>query len=327
MIDRSKYKEYKLVQTRIQGNLDFEFEFFDATMDNTNEVATDEFISDVKLSGDFHDALINNEVQIVLKSGNVEPILIPNYETLEVMLVERKLTYNSIRVQTNIDNFTYNNLETLNNRQFEYNNIIRFESGYRPAFPFFRDPGDYLDGNDYNEQVYQKQTYLEKLRARFEGNMIILNTNGDLEVKSLRMMIYGDWRAVAFATRENGRPFPELTTLEYYNHILGLELNYNAAGDWFDDDSVLNVMINEGIITNLKDNGTSSPVWNDFDHYEYDEGDRRGIDNTDYVQVSRYQRYINATNNEVFNLEYMQPYEPAGSELYYNEYGGWQEIS
>ena len=50
MIDRSKYKEYKLVQTRIQGNLDFEFEFFDATMDNTNEVATDEFISDVKLS-------------------------------------------------------------------------------------------------------------------------------------------------------------------------------------------------------------------------------------------------------------------------------------
>ena len=327
MIDRSKYKEYKLVQTRIQGNLDFEFEFFDATMDNTNEVATDEFISDVKLSGDFHDALINNEVQIVLKSGNVEPILIPNYETLEVMLVERKLTYNSIRVQTNIDNFTYNNLETLNNRQFEYNNIIRFESGYRPAFPFFRDPGDYLDGNDYNNQVYQKQTYLEKLRAQFEGNMIVLNTTGRLEVESLRMMIYGEWRPVAYATRENGRAFPEIKTLEIYNWTNELGLDYNAAADWFDNDSVLNVMIDEGVITNLKDDGRNSLIWNDFTHYSWDEGGLRGSDNTDYVQQSRYRRYIEETDNNIFDLEFIQPYEPAGSELYYNEYRPWQEIS
>jgi len=326
MINRSKYREYKLEQTRITGNLDIEFEFFGDGNEDV-EIIEDNFISNVKLSGDFHDNLMNGEVEVAVQSVDLEPSLIPNYQTLEIMLVERGLTYDDIRVKTNIDDFIYDELNLIDDRSTEYNNVIRFKSGYRPAFPFFRDPGDYLDGNDYDEQVYQKQTYLEKLRTRFEGNMIILNTNGRLEVESLRMMIYGEWRAVAFATNQNGRAFPESTTLEYYNHILGLELDYNAAGDWQDDDSVLNVMIDEGVITNLKDDGQSSPVWNDFNHYEYDEGGRRGINNTDYVQVSRYQRYINATNNEVFNLEYMQPYEPVGSELYYNEYGGWQEIS
>jgi len=326
MINRSKYREYKLEQTRITGNLDIEFEFFGDGNEDV-EIIEDNFISNVKLSGDFHDNLMNGEVEVAVQSVDLEPSLIPNYQTLEIMLVERGLTYDDIRVKTNIDDFIYDELNLIDDRSTEYNNVIRFKSGYRPAFPFFRDPGDYLDGNDYDEQVYQKQTYLEKLRTRFEGNMIILNTNGRLEVESLRMMIYGEWRAVAFATNQNGRAFPESATLEYYNHILGLELDYNAAGDWQDDDSVLNVMINEGVITNLKDNGQSSPVWNDFNHYEFDEGGRRGIDNTDYVQVSRYQRYIDATNNEVFELEYMQPYEPAGSELYYNEYGGWQEIS
>ncbi len=327
MIDRSKYREYKLAQTRIQGKLDSEFEFFDITS-ATVDISTDEFISDVKLSGDFHDALINNEIQIALKSGNIEPILIPDYETLEVMLVERGLTYNAIQVQTNIDEFIYDNLETLSSRRLEYTNVIRFESGYRPAFPFFRDPGDYIDGNDYDEQVYQKQTYLEKLRARFEGEMIVLNDfNADIIVESVRMMIYGEWRSISYATRQNGRPFPEINTFEYYNHINGLGLDYDATADWYDDDSILNVMIDEGVITNLQDDGLGSPVWNDFNHYEYNEGGLLGSDNKDYVKQTRYLRYIDETNNEVFNLEYMQPYEPEGSELYYNEYAPWQEIS
>tara|TARA_B100001059_G_scaffold51215_1_gene44707 strand:+ start:22964 stop:24067 length:1104 start_codon:yes stop_codon:yes gene_type:complete len=327
MIDRSKYREYKLVQTRIQGKLDSEFEFFDTIVGVGTDISTDEFISDVKLSGDFHDALINNEVQIALKSGNIEPILIPDYKTLEVMLVERGLTYNAIRIQTNIDEFIYDDLNELASRLSEYNNVIRFESGYKPAFPFFRDPGDYIDGNDYDEQVYQKQTYLEKLRAQYEGEMIVLNDfNADIIVESVRMMIYGEWRSIAYATTQNGRPFPESTTLEYYNHINGLGLDYDATADWYDDNSILNVMIDEGVITNLQDDGLSSPVWNDFNHYEYDEGGRRGISNTDYVQVARYQRYINTTNNEVFDLEYMQPYEPEGSELYYDEYAGWNDL-
>jgi len=326
MIDRKKYREYKLKQTVESGKIDSAFDYF-IDADANVEVIEDEFISNIALSGDYHDMMLKEDIEIAFQSAENDPVIIPNYETLEVMLVERGLTYDAIRVQTNIDDFIYNNLYLLDDRSEEYSNVIRFESGYKPAFPFVRDPGDYIDGDDYDEQVYQKQTYLEKLRARFEGNMIILNTNGELEVESLRMMIYGEWRPVAYASTGNGRAFPEITTLEYYNHIYGLELEYDATADWNDNDSVLNVMIDQGIITNLRDNGQSSPVWNDFNHYDYDEGGRRGIDNTDYVQVGRYQRYHDVTNNEVFNLEYMQPFEPEGSELYYNEYRPWQEIS
>jgi len=326
MIDRKKYREYKLKQTKEFGKIDSTFDYF-IQPDQDPTIIVDEFISNVELSGDFHDMLINERVEIAFQSADNEPVIIPNYQTLEVMLVERGLTYNAIRVQTNIDNFIYNNLYLLDDRSAEYNNIIRYESGYTPSAPFIRDPGDYIEGNEYNNQVYQKQTYLEKLRAQFEGNMIVLNTTGRLEVESLRMMIYGEWRPVAYATRENGRAFPEIKTLEIYNWINELGLDYNAAADWFDNDSVLNVMINEGVIANLKDDGRNSLIWNDFTHYSWDEGDLRGSDNTDYVQQSRYRRYIEETDNNVFDLEFIQPYEPAGSELYYNEYRPWQEIS
>ena len=280
MIDRSKYREYKLEQTRISGKLDTEFDYF--TEEDDSELIEDEFISNVELSGDFHDMMLMENIEIAFQSAENEPVIIPNYQTLEVMLVERGLTYDAIRVKTNIDDFIYNNLYSLDDRSEEYNNVIRFESGYIPAAPFVRDPGDHIrnlrssSGRFYNEIVFQKQTYLEKLRAQFEGNMIVLNDfNNDIKVESLRMMIYGEWRAVAFATRENGRPFPETRTIEYYNWINELGLDYDAAADWFDDDSALNVMIDQGIITNLRDDGRNSLVWNDFNHYEYNEGNRR----------------------------------------------------
>ena len=326
MIDRKKYREYKLKQTKEFGKIDSTFDYF-IQPDQDPTIIVDEFISNVELSGDFHDMLINERVEIAFQSADNEPVIIPNYQTLEVMLVERGLTYNAIRVQTNIDNFIYNNLYLLDDRSEEYNNIIRYESGYTPSAPFIRDPGDYIEGNEYNNQVYQKQTYLEKLRAQFEGNMIVLNTTGRLEVESLRMMIYGEWRPIAFASLRRGQAVPEIKTLEIYNWINELGLDYNAAADWFDNDSVLNVMIDEGVITNLKDDGRNSLIWNDFTHYSWDEGDLRGLDNTDYVQQSRYRRYIEETDNDVFDLEFIQPYEPAGSELYYNEYRPWQEIS
>ena len=333
MIDRSKYNTYKLEQTRITGNIDSEFDSFTDDVIEQEEIV-DEFISNIPISGDFHDMMLMEDIQIAFQSNDVDTILIPNYQTLEVMLVERGLTYNAIRVKTDTDNFIYNNLYSLNNRSAEYNNVIRFESGYRPAFPFVRDPGDHIrnlnstSGRFYEEIVYQKQTYLEKLRAQFEGEMIVLNDfNANIIVESVRMMIYGEWRAIAFATRQNGRPYPEIQTFEYYNHINGLGLDYDATADWYDDNSVLNVMINEGVITNLQDDGVNSTVWNDFNHYEYDEGGLLGSDNKDYVKQSRYLRYIDETNNNVFDLEYMQPYEPEGSELYYNEYAPWQEIS
>ena len=42
------------------------------------------------------------------------------------MLVERGLTYNAIQVQTNIDDFIYDELDFVDDRSDEYNNIIRF---------------------------------------------------------------------------------------------------------------------------------------------------------------------------------------------------------
>ena len=326
MIDRSKYREYELKQTRISGKLDTKFDYFLGVDDS--ELIEDEFISNVELSGDFHDMMLMENIEIAFQSAENEPVIIPNYQTLEVMLVERGLTYDAIRVQTNIDDFIYNNLYSLDDRSEEYNNVIRFESGYRPAAPFVRDPGDHIrnlrssSGRFYNEIVYQKQTYLEKLRARFEGNMITLNyvpPMSDGDIQRIKMMIYGEWRPVAYAMRSNGGIFPETRTFEYYNWINELNLDYNAAGDWFESNSVIRVMLEEGVITDLNDDGRDSLVWNDFNHYEFDEGGRRGSDNTDYVQQSRYLRYIEETNNDVFGLEYMQPYEPEGSELYYEE--------
>jgi len=331
MINRSKYREYKLKQTRITGNVDDEFDFFIETDDEIvseeieEEIIETEFISNVELSGDYHDVFINGEIQVAFQDASTEIILIPNYQTLEIMLTERGLTYDFIRVQTNIDNFIYDELNIINDRSDEYTNIIRYESGYTPAAPFVRDPGDYIDGNDYDEQVYQKQVWQEKIREQFEGNMVVRARRYSNAIRSLSMMIYGEWRAVSYEASFG--VYPEIKTLEYYNYINNLQLDYNANADPGDDDSVLNVMIDEGVIYNLQDvRDSNSPIFTDFPRYSW-QGRENGQANSDYVQQSRYQRYINETNNNVFDLEYMQPYEPAGSVLYYNEYRPWQEIS
>ena len=339
MIDRSKYKRYNLKQTKESGKIDFEFDYFieedDSELieeDDSELIEEDllqllieeEFISNISLSGDFHDMMLMEDIEIAFRSAELEPVIIPNYQTLEVMLVERGLTYDAIRVQTNIDDFIYNNLYSLDDRSEEYSNVIRFESGYRPAFPFVRDPGDYIDGDDYNEQVYQKQTLTEKLREQFEGKFITLRydtggNQGDYEFwKQLKIMIYGEWRSIGYQN-DDGSFWASWNIMEYYNIVNGFGAEYDKGRRYVHDNSTVSELIKAGGITNLLDDGHNSPVWNDFDHRGFDELPFR-------LDDGRYERYIDTTNNEVFNLEYMQPYEPAGSELYYDEYGGWQEI-
>jgi len=329
MIDRSKYKQYKLNQTKESGKIDSAFDYFIDT-NAVVELIEDEFISNVKLSGDYHDMMLKEDIEIAFQSTENDPVIIPNYETLEVMLVERGLTYDAIRVQTNIDNFIYNNLYSLNDRSEEYSNVIRFESGYRPAFPFFRDPGDHIrnlnstSGRYYNGIVFQKQTLTEKLREEYEGKFITLTygMDGDQQdydfLNQLKIMIYGEWRSIAYQNDDGGF-WASWDILDYYNIVNGFGAEYDKGRRYVQSNSTVATLIEAGGITNLQDDGSSSPVWNDFDHRGFDESPFR-------LGTSRYERYINTTNNEVFNLEYMQPYEPAGSELYYNEYGGWQEI-
>ena len=133
-------------------------------------------------------------------------------------------------------------------------------------------------------------------------------------------MIYGEWRPISYLT-ENGGIYPELDTLHYYNYINEIGADYSGKADPWDDKSILNVFIDTGIITNLNDTGYGSPVWNDFNHYTWNERP-----NLNYVRQDRYKGYIDITDDNVFELDYMQPYEPAGSEQYYNEYTPWQEI-
>lgn len=328
MIDRSKYKEYNLKQTIESGKIDSVFDYF-IEADSDPEIIEDEFISNIKISGDYHDMMLKEDIEIAFQSAENDPVIIPNYETLEVMLVERGLTYDAIRVQTNIDDFIYDNLYSLDNRSDEYNNIIRFQSGYRPAFPFVRDPGDYIRNlrsrsRPYEEQVYQKQTLTEKLRDQFEGKFITLryDTGGNQRNyqfwNQLKIMIYGEWRSIGYQNDDGGF-WASWDILDYYNIVNGFGADYDKGNRYAQSDSTVATLVEAGGITNLKDDGRSSPVWNDFDHRGYDETPFR-LDN------GRYRRYIDTTNNEVFDLEYMQPYEPAGSELYYDEYGGWEEI-
>jgi hypothetical protein len=131
-------------------------------------------------------------------------------------------------------------------------------------------------------------------------------------------MIYGEWRSIAYQNSDDDF-WASWGILDYYNIINGFGAEYDKSKRYVQEDSTVNQLIQVGGITNLRDDGSDSAVWNDFSH--------RGVEELEFrLDNGRYERYINTTNNEVFNVEHMQPYEPEGSELYYNEYGGWQEI-
>ena len=326
-IDRSKYSEYDLSVTGISGKIDSDFDFFFTPTrppeDEPDPTLTEtEFISNIELTGDYHDQFLTTDIDVAFVSQDIEPTLIPNFETLEVMLVERGLTYDAIRIQTNIDEFIFDDLAALDSRATEYNNIVRYQSGYRPAFPFVRDPADYFNGNDYDEQVYQKQTLTEKLRDQYEGKFITLSYyggNGYNFWSQLKIMIYGEWRSIGYYDSNDDSYWASWEILDYYNIVNGLNIELESTLPYVQNNSMVAQLIEAGGITNLRDNGNSSPVWNDFPHNE-------ATDSRQRLDTNRYERYINVTDNDVFSLEYMQPYEPAGSELYYNEYGGWQQI-
>ena len=120
----------------------------------------------------FHYQLLSRHRVIYIQNGKARPI--PNYKTLEVMLVERGLGYSAIAeataeqmkdfdlaldgidstIQTPTRDDSYEEPETtpyaefvermMNDRSSEHTRDIRFRSGYRPRAPFERDPADYI---------------------------------------------------------------------------------------------------------------------------------------------------------------------------------------
>ena len=264
-----------------------------------------------------------------INNGTAAPI--PNYQTLEVMLVEQGKTYDYITIATDDDrklydlNFEGNYQSGANNSHYttggtpiiefnsrklpdlisSWNLQIRYQSGYRPKAPFARDPGDYYDpeqsqGTFYLEQVYQQQTYLEKLREEFEGKAIVLNatfnSSGDVDgsdTSTIRIMINGYWKSIF-----------DHNVLRTYNILNGFGARMNQ--DLVKCVDALNKV--KGI-TILQDDGSVSPIWNEFKH----------IKQVNFLDITEYQRYYDRSNSgNIFEVEYMTPYEPAGSTRYYS---------
>jgi len=290
---------------------------------------------------------------------------IPNYQTLEVLLVERGLTYDAIQEATaeQISEFDMildgsfigdrtaarpnDPLEEFLFRQVldrsnDWNLRVRFDSGYRPKAPFFRDPGDYLKPSGYTgatgtsdiylledprdvyfDLTFQRQTYREKLRAKYEGKMVILRwpvpyddalATSSTEIESddlvfqVRMMINGFWKQVIdskvlrlYATINNY----DISTFASNRTEAEIGETYELYGPT----GMINILLEAGGIEVLQDTGIDSPIWNDFPH----------IVEADRLDYDEYRVYLDNFSNggEPFDIDYLKPYEPAGSILYY----------
>ena len=151
---------------------------------NFNEVLNTEFTFFVSANATsrFEDGTFVREVV-----GNVDPHStdfvvyfkesgylrqIPNYQTLEVMLAERELTYDSIEV-VNRGELTNEKIGfVFSDRTSEYTNVLRYKSGYRPL-------------------VKRAQTIQEKFTEKYEGKLV---SWGYSVPDTMRMLIRGVWR-------------------------------------------------------------------------------------------------------------------------------------
>jgi hypothetical protein len=176
--------------------LDEEWSYFGPDLGNNLNLPgiTGDFLVpfEINLPVDFHDAYIqygparirarltNGEDSDTVVSStfcvyfiqNNRAYPIPNYKTLEVMLVENGKTYSDIKEasvremndydmrldgtflgdQTGgeaVDSLEEFNFRTKLDRSNEWSAFIRYTSGYRPGGPFKRDPGDYIKPDGY----------------------------------------------------------------------------------------------------------------------------------------------------------------------------------
>ena len=243
-------------------------------------------------------------------------------------------------------------------RDADWNHSIRFRSGYSPKVPFLRDPGDYIkpdnmrndDGrtNDiyvkedpydrYWDQVFQKQTYRERLREKYEGKMIIADwpapdyisnqvTQGtsigsDDSVLNLRMMINGHWKAVTSGA-----------VMKLYAYLNGIDISeYEPGHGRYGPNGYIQLLINGGGCTVVQPAGKSDkinsvlqgksdlkgsePLWNAFPHIV--DADDDGVKGLDYTE---YKEYLDNFNNggRPFDIPDLNPFEPRGSKKYYPE--------
>ena len=298
-------------------------------------------------TNDPHSLYIENNsgefaIAFYIENGTAKQIC--EFKTLEVMLVQRNLTYDDVRLASDADFERYGLTPagTIGNgKATSLSSIwglqIRFDSGYKPVSPFVRDPWDYYDtnavndlGTPYDQLVYSTQTEKESLREKFEGNPITLDiyfdsneTNSDgsinanfgnptgTNVGDLRMMILGYWKFVDSANvlakynllNDIGAVVPgdrasAIINLYKAGALHNFERVYKEDGQTFTKDDPI-------------------PGWNDFPH----------IAGANVLDMNEYNEYLNNSNNgKPFDVEYMQPYEPAGSVKYYSA-GSTQQLA
>lgn len=240
-------------------------------------------------------------------------------------LVQIDTIYSSTAINApanaNLDYFYYRYLPVHMSLVDQWSIYTRFESGYRPSTPYKRDPVDYI-GQVFGSSLstsFDRQTSLEKLRDKFEGRIVAfrdLNTldalkgnspfNGDNDdIEGLRMLFYGRWR-----------PVFNLDILKLYsvqfNGPIDFLVDNNAGDDLTATDerqiiefrAVLSKLIEAGLITVLNEDNNNSPIWNSFTHAL-----------TPLTRLE-YEDYLKLT--DVFDRNFLLPYEPRGSVRYYD---------
>ena len=390
--EREEYTKYDLAKTyptidedELDDLIDEEWEYFLPTIPGPAQ----EPVAPIKQSGlflvnsrmdlrDAHDLYINDGPQnIEADSSNITDRVfcvffvnngvayaIPTYKTLEVMLVERGLTYDAIleataeqikefdllidgegaeSIMTPLEEFQQ---RTYPVRDSDWDVKTRYRSGYRPLEPFVRDPGEYvkpdsinvdIDGDRYFELVFQKQTYREKLREKFEGKMIIADwpapeydgskvtfdtsIRSDDAVLNLRMMINGHWKLINDGAVMKLYAYLNDYDLSSFRQGVGrygpkgyIQLLIDAGGCTIVQAADGSKFINDVLAGNSDIANEVEPLWNAFPHIvDADDDDLKGVDRAEY------QEYLdNFTNGGApFDIEYLEPYEPRGSIKYY----------
>ena len=260
------------------------------------------------------------------------------------MLVERGLDYSDIRYANDADRELYNldrTEKTTPNLSTKWGYQIRFQSGYRPVAPFVRDPADYYKANEvselgtpYLQAVYEGQSYKEKLRTLYEGKACIYDIFFDnnetfgndatanpkfgqatgCDVGNIRIMTLGYWKWL-----------DDVNVLRMYNEVneFGADIppqrvpaiiNLYKAGGVTNFEASWASPKQKAFGSNESGGGTTTHEgflqgWNDFPH----------ITSQNLLNRSEYENYLDISNNgKPFELDYMQPYEPAGSVKYYS---------
>ena len=364
---------YNIDNTNLLERLDQEFSFFVGEQNTIGEpegeIEDNVFIADYDLNIDdphhlyltqgptgdnSQNTFSRNFCVFYIDRGKARRI--PDYKTLEVMLVARSFTYDDIRRANSTDTQRYvlnaasNDNQPMPPRFNKWGLQVRFDSGYKPKAPFKRDPADYYDegtsnefGQPYAELVYKGQTTLEKLRAKYEGTFVTYDIYFDnnktlgndgtpnsefgqptgTSTGDVRFMTFGYWKYV-----------DDINVFKLFNELMDLGLNMPAGGteDYNGTSRKLAIieLYKNGHMTNFEAS-SKTPVTNaggsgeqggelmENEGYLAGWNDFPHITGANLLDRTEFSEYMDNTNNgNPFDLEYMEPYEPEGSVKYYS---------